>query len=442
MNSAMQTVGDEAAVYYVFFYVFGHILLMDGMVVAITIEAFLSAAKSIKSDVTYDTDAAVVVLQHAPKRTMLDDETEKSLSLAREATMQNDSGRHRHMEKTQLVSANPMPEELQGFIEQQRKATLIQTADTLANANADAHTGTRAHFANSHDSPEPASGELASPAHLASDNSQTQPAGLDSAGGSNGHGGTGNSSAKVTAAPSALGSPLPRASRRKWRTAANRVGKAMLAVGRKSPVARNSASNETEGETHYRVVRKHGEWRRELVQTKADALEAMDENDILTLNKSANVDFAALHRAKKRFADIEKRNVNEAINELTPPSRTRPVPDPSNGGSGINLNHVSPVLRRYSSSVTNMDNVLARRNSQDLARRNSQDLAWEALQDQPFVTRDTDLRGETTSRASPLSAFATVLEDDGTDDVDDGDGDDGGGTGEGGLPTLAESDAH
>ena len=65
----------------------------------------------------------------------------------------------------------------------------------------------------------------------------------------------------------------------------------------------------------YKVFRKHGEWRRELIQTKADALTALDVDDIKVLDKTATVDFAALHRYKKKLAHTERREGRKKMRE-------------------------------------------------------------------------------------------------------------------------------
>lgn len=144
----------------------------------------------------------------------------------------------------------------------------------------------------------------------------------------------------------------------RWKTAARLVNNNL----------KNVAPVETKGDRIYKVFRRPGSWRRELIPNHGDALTALDEADLKALSKAAN----------KNVHDIAERKKNSR-NE---PSMNQSLVSDSGSKMLMSkdaLKHVSPILRRFSTvniankSVDILDEdqlqaMLQRQSSGDLAQ--------------------------------------------------------------------------
>ena len=158
--------------------------------------------------------------------------------------------------------------------------------------------------------------------------------------------------------------------RKLWRTAAREAagqppdGPPGQSDSPTVPVAR--PADEEEGTaTQFRVIRRHGSWRRELVQKKSDALGLIERDDIKALSKASGSDVSKLLAEKRekrrqlannaeRRAIIEANVTNEKHKQDNGSLLDIAAPKKLQGKfsrmsiTRSALQSVSPILRRYS----------------------------------------------------------------------------------------------
>eukprot|EP00039_Didymoeca_costata_P008204 m.109064 g.109064 ORF g.109064 m.109064 type:complete len:1147 (-) comp13990_c0_seq1:70-3510(-) len=303
MNSLMATVGDHAALYFVFFFVLVNLLLMD-LMVAITIEAFMSAIKTIGKAEANTSISTVVVRNPYTKAwekrssSSLDKQRILGSSASLGALVNNKRGSLYPNKASKQTSLPNISDSEISNSETEAENDKIQGGEASADA-------------------EPSAGPLMN--RLESNTSTRMLQKLNEL--------------------SDQGSDVntEKGDQERGRSRWNLMRKGIKFAGLWMQVARDKGERQSHEPHAFKVVRVPGAWRRELIQGQNDAVSSMKDEDVKALAKNARLDLTEMHRRKV----IQRSN------------------------SRSTASSISPILRRYSSTIrrSSVDSTSPRRQS-------------------------------------------------------------------------------